>query len=215
MTKIVPRWAPRVKQHKIRRLYESDARGLCDDELIEEVGYSLLARCQSFLEATEATNGRAPCPVCGNVIPHAWNKEELLQCTGCGWQLTWGEYFETIQRKQLSGAEPVRELFRDFVGRFPLAQRPQDKMLLIDQLIHGYHWSLKYGPTRPVAVNLITGRLGEVIAFLDSLSYGEGSTPGIEENRVEWLANSQYVRSWSTAKRKKPQNSQKGQFMTL
>jgi hypothetical protein len=70
--KVVPRWAPRVKQHKIRRLYESDALGIYNDELIEEVGYSLLARCQSFLQANQATSGRALCPVCDNVVPHAW-----------------------------------------------------------------------------------------------------------------------------------------------
>ena len=31
------RWARRVEQHKIRRLYASDARGIVDEELIAEV----------------------------------------------------------------------------------------------------------------------------------------------------------------------------------
>ena len=100
------------------RYAETDAMGIYDDDLIKEVGYSLLARCQSFLRANEATSGRALCPACRRIVPHAWNKEEVLQCENCGWELTWGEYFETIQHKQLSGAEPVRELFRDFVKRF-------------------------------------------------------------------------------------------------
>jgi len=80
-------------------------------------------------------------------------------------------------------------------------------MLLIDQLIHGYHWDLKHSPTRPVAVNLIEGRLCEVIDFLDSLSYGKRSTPGVKENRDEWLVISQNVRNWSAAEREKPQGS--------
>jgi hypothetical protein len=195
--KVLPRWAPRVEKHKIRRLYETDALGITDDELIDEVGYALLARCQSFLWATDATDGRARCPVCRRIVPHGGDKEELLRCEPCGWELTWGDYFRTIQRKQLSGAEPVRELFRDFVARFPAAGRAREKMLLIDRLLHGYHWNVKYGPTRPVAINLIQGRLTDVVAFLDDLNYGEGSTPGTLENRDEWIANSQNVRSWT------------------
>jgi hypothetical protein len=35
------RWARRVEQEKIRRLYETDARGIVDDELIDEVGYAM------------------------------------------------------------------------------------------------------------------------------------------------------------------------------
>ena len=72
--------------------------------------------------------------------------------------------------------------------------------MLIDQLVHGFHWSLEHDPTRPVAVNLIQGRLGEVIAFLDSLSYGEESTPGTKEQREEWVTNSQNVRNWGGSK---------------
>ena len=67
-------------------------------------------------------------------------------------------------------------------------------------IIHGFHWHQKYGPTRPVGVNLIEGRLGEVIAFLDSLSYGEGSTLGVKEKQEEWVTNSQNVRNWGSSK---------------
>ncbi len=73
-------------------------------------------------------------------------------------------------------------------------------MLLIDRLLHGFHWYQKHGFTRPVAVNLIGGKLPEVIAFLDSLTYGHGSTPGTQENREEWVRNSQSVRNWALKK---------------
>ena len=198
--KILPQWAPRISQTKIRRLYEMDALGIHDEELIDDVGYTLRARCQSFLEANEAVHGRAICPVCGRGVPHRGDKAKVLHCEQCGWELTWGEYFETIQHRQLSGAEPVLELFCAFVRHFPSARTPQEKMVLIDQLIHGFHWSLTHDPTRPVAVNLIQGRLGEVIAFLDSLSYGEASTPGTKEQREEWVTNSQNVRNWGSDK---------------
>ena len=192
----VPKWAPRVPQWKIRRLYEQDAMGVHDDELLLDVGYALFARCQSFIAANKATQGKAACPRCSAVIPHGGSKDELLRCE-CGWELTWGEYFATIQHKQLSGAEPVLCLFRDYVDRFPIARSSRAKMLLIDRLIHGFHWYYKTNnPTRPVAVNLVEGRLGQVIVFLDALTYGEKSTPGMVERKTEWDELVETARGW-------------------
>lgn len=198
----IPTWAPRVTQAKIRQFYETDAKGIYDDDLIEEVGYSLLARCQSFVEAKEAVAGRARCPCCSTIIPHTGRKDDLLRCT-CGWELTWGEYFKTIQHKQLSGAEPVFEQFNAFIKALPSARTPQEKVLLIDCLIHGFHWYYKTnGPTRPVAVNLIEGSMGEVVAFLDNLNYGEKSTPETAENLAQWNKNIEANRNWYPSRRK-------------
>jgi ribosomal protein L37AE/L43A len=194
----LPEWAPRVAQAKIRRLYELDALGIHDEDLLDEVGYALLARCRSFITANQAVAGQATCPVCGGGIAHNRGKEEVLHCLACGWELTWGAYFATIQHRQLSGAEPVLTLFGEFVTRFPAAATPAEKMLAIDNLIHGFHWYQKFGPTRPVAVNLIEGRLGEVIAFLDRLSLGPESTPGIQEKHAEWEEKSQNARGWGS-----------------
>ncbi len=194
---LLPVWARRVPQAKIRQLYENDARGIYDEALIEEVGYSLLARCQSFLDACEAVAGRAPCPACGTIIAHAGQKEEILKCPNCGWALSWGDYFATIQHHQLSGAEPVRALFQEYIRLFPAAQSAPEKVFLIDRLIHGFHWYYKNGkPTRPVAVNLIQGKLTQVIDFLESLSCGENSTPGVQQQRAEWEKNVETARSW-------------------
>lgn len=57
------------------------------------------------------------------------------------------------------------------------------------------------GPTRPVAVNLIEGRMSEVVAFLDDLSYGEKSTPGTRENLGEWNKNIEANRGWYASRR--------------
>ena len=195
--RITPSWAPRVPQYKIRQLYEDDARGMQDDELIDDVGYALLARCLSFLEANEAAGGRVACPVCSQTVSHSGSKDEMLRCTQCKWELSWREYSATFQHKQLSGAEPVLVLFRDFARRFPQAGNAREKMILIDELVHGFHWHQKNGCTRPVAINLIEGRLAEVIAFLDNLTYGEASTPETEGTRAQWARNSQYVRTWA------------------
>lgn len=192
-----PSWAPRVAQDKIRTLYANDALGIYDGDLIDEVGYALHARCRSFIAANEAVAGVATCPRCDNRIAHDGDKETLLVCGECGWWLTWGEYFSTIQRKQLSGAEPVLRLFREYVQAWPAAGSNRKKVLLIDRLIHGFHWYYKTGdPTRPVAVNLIEGRLRDVIALLDDLSYGDGSTAGTAEIHAEWNRNVKWARQW-------------------
>jgi hypothetical protein len=201
-SRVLPTWAPRVTQREIRQLYETDARGIYDEDLINEVGYGLLARCESFITAVEAFWGRVRCPRCGAVVIHHQDKTELLHCD-CGWELTWGEYFVTIQHKQLSGAEPVLEQFRAFVEGFPKARTPQARMILIDQLIHGFHFYLEHNTvTRPVAVNLIEGRLSEVVAFLDSLSRGESSTPGVAEHYAEWDRNLGTHPDWYKSRRK-------------
>ena len=192
---LLPRWAPRLPPGKILRLYELDALGIQDEDLVDEVGYALQQRCLSFLQANRATQGEAVCPSCSTIITHNQAGESLLVCPECGWQATWRDYFSTIQHKQLSGAEPVLVFFDDFVRKFSRAQAYPEKMFLVDRLLHGFHY---YGKTtnRPVAVNLIDCRLSEAIALLDSLSYGPDSTPGLEESQAEWTEKSQNVRRW-------------------
>ncbi|MBN1247624.1 MAG: hypothetical protein JXC32_08185, partial [Anaerolineae bacterium] len=96
----LPTWAPRVRPDRVRQLYQLDAQGIYDDELIDDVGYGLLARCKSFIQAVAATQGRATCPNCGAVVEHRVDKTEMLRCH-CGWSLSWSDYFATIQRQQL------------------------------------------------------------------------------------------------------------------
>jgi len=187
------RWAPRVQQHLIRRLYESDARGLLDEDLLNEVGWGLYARCESFIQAVEAAQGRAKCPGCGQIVLHSRVPEEVLRCAKCGWETTWQAYFKSFQHKQLSGAEPVLVLFRAFMAHFPLTSGPSDKMLLVDRLIHGFHQSLDGDPTRTTGINLIEGRYHEVVEFLDSLTYGDGSTQGTGETLAEWRDKINYT----------------------
>jgi ribosomal protein L37AE/L43A len=191
-----PVWSPRVPKYKIRKLYTQDAIGIHDSELADEVGFALMARCESFLEANQAVQGEVVCPQCGAVIHHGVIKGSWLNCMSCGWSLLWDEYFETIQGKQLSGAKPVIKLFQEYLAHFPTAKSYQRKMLLIDQLIHGYHWHQKFGATRPVAVNLIDGNLANVIEFLDELHQGENHSSKLKEHHDKWVENSQSVRRW-------------------
>ncbi len=180
-----PSWAPRVPKHKIAQLYATDAKGIVDEELIDEVGYAIFARCKSILAATEAARGRAGCPKCKQIIKHSGGKEEILQCNSCQWQGSWKAYQKSYQHKQLS-AGGMEQFFKEYVDQFPKTRRPREKMILIDTLIHRYHWEMTADISRPGAVNLISGRMRDVIDFLDKLSYGEKSTPTTKENKAAW-----------------------------
>ncbi|MEX2158032.1 MAG: hypothetical protein WEB04_01365 [Dehalococcoidia bacterium] len=183
------KWARRVPQGVIERLYTLDAKGIVDEELIDEVGYALYARCESIRIVTEAQSGRVTCPRCRSVVQRALmrdraSKEERIECA-CGWSGTWGEYLKSYQRKQLFGGAAY-PFFLEFLARWPRQKTPRDKLLAVDKLIHSCHVAAKMPWARPAATNLIEGSASELAAFLDKLAYGPKSTPGREETRVAW-----------------------------
>jgi len=179
-------WSPRVSQQKIRSLYEKDANGIIDEELIDDIAFSFLVRCQDIITVTDASLGKVKCIKCETLIYHNGNKDEVLNCNKCSWKTTWGTYLKSYQRKQLHGGTAL-EAFKNFVAKLPKARTPEEKMILIDRLIHEAHqWT---GPnfkepvfTRPVAVNIIGGKMKDVIIFLDQLSRGSVR----KETHNEW-----------------------------
>jgi hypothetical protein len=183
-------WARRVKPEKIRRLYTLDSKGILDDELIDEVGYAMYARCHSIRQATRAHAGKAMCPRCrADVLRSSadwktWTKDEPLVC-GCGWSTTWGAYSKSYQHKQLYGGQAY-PMFRAFIDRWPAARTSRDKLLAIDWLIHACHGEWQGGMGRPAACNLIEGTATELVRFLNELAYGEQSTEEIVETRTRW-----------------------------
>lgn len=80
--------------------------------------------------------------------------------------------------------------FKEYVERLSAAQSPKEKMLLIDRLIHEVHKALATDQEspywRPAAVNLIQGNMTRVMALLEDLAYGPGTTPGIRQAHDEW-----------------------------
>jgi hypothetical protein len=180
---ILPTWATRLKPYLIRQLSESDAAGYLADELLDEVGWALYVRCDSFIIACEARQRQAPCPVCGEFVFHGLKPKEILHCPTCGWECTWRAYYDTIRNQQLDGGPEVVALFQQYMDAFPKTVEPAHKMLLIDGLIHGFHHFLTSGRRRrPVGINLISGHLDFVVDFLDHLSYDPSSTPGPRQN---------------------------------
>jgi ribosomal protein L37AE/L43A len=169
---VILRWAPRISRDKVRLFYEAAADGVLSEELIHEVGTALHRRCQNIVTVTEAhMGGRVPCPSCGHVIRRRGGSDQVLRCRACSWNLPWQDYFRSYHKKQLVGGNAI-EVFKGFVRRWPESKSRTDKVLLIDELIHQCHYDARLGPTRPVAVNLIEGKLSQVRAFLDELAEG-------------------------------------------
>jgi hypothetical protein len=179
------RWAAKVPQWKIRRLYETDARGIIDDERIDEVGWALWERCDSILTVTAAHYGRVRCPACGaDIERQQQSANERVICGACDWQIDWATYHQSYRGKQLFGANAL-DIFKAYHQAFPQALAPGAKMQLIDQVIHAIHTSLtEIG--RPAAANLIEGSLGEVISFLDVLTNSGASATGLGDSQPAW-----------------------------
>src|SRR3954454_9604492 len=95
------RWAPRLCPDRLRRVYETDARGIIDEELLDEVVFTLSSRCDSILTVTESIWGMTKCPRCGCWITPA--EEERLLCPQCDWQATRAEYHKSWEHQQLNG----------------------------------------------------------------------------------------------------------------
>lgn len=172
------KWSPRVPKWKLKRLYERTCQGIWDEELIDDVGMTLYMRCRDILIIHQAeTERKVTCPRCdlaGNttLINRQGNRWTPMTCPVCGWTMTWVEYHATFQRRQLNPGGAVA-YFRDFITAFERSREPKEKMLAIDRVIHEFHYSLRElpdQPTRAAGVNLIDGKLGEVLAFLNELS---------------------------------------------
>lgn len=181
-----PSWAGRVPRHKIAELYKKDALGICDEELIDEVGIGLLVRIREIFRAREANSGLARCPLCRRGIAHDFDPVFLLRCETCNWELAWSEYQKSFQGKHLI-ASGMTAFLKEYLEKYRFAKSPRQKMILIDTLIHRYHWELEGGLSGPGARDLIGGKPQDVIDFLNELSYGTKSNPEILATRQEWL----------------------------
>ena len=213
MKPVAPRWGGRVAKHKIARLYEDDASGMHDEDLINDVAFTLLARCKSMLIVEAARNGRAACPVCEAIVAHEANKGAVLECENCDWSGSWNDYRASMDGLHLI-APGLQPFVREYIKRLPLAKTPKERMYWIDWLIHRCHWEGTALPGQPGAVCLIRGRASDVNAFLDNLSAGTHRSPGDDHLGSLWSPEQQaQIRKWRKAserrKHKRDGNDQK------
>lgn len=179
-----PRWAPRVSHRLIRELYEKNAAGIYDEDLVNEIGYAFLARADSLVRTNRAHYDHVVyCPVCDALTRYV---DHVLYCN-CGWSLPWRDYHASYQKKQLIGGN-IPPLVEPFQREFTVARDYHAKMRAIDNLLHRFHWEFQNAPTRPLAVNFIDLRLWDVIRFLIALAY-PADDPEARRQYETWLAN--------------------------
>jgi len=180
-------WAPKIRRSKLLRMYQQDALGILDEELVAVVGYGLLDRCRSIVMVTEAR--QVDCPACQALITcqgPRWSRDEGILCPVCGWKATYGQWRDSWRHTDLTGGNAMK-FFRAYLEEYPKAQSTAERVLLIDHLIHEFHWSIRHQRMHaPLVGNLIEGSPREVLSFLDALTYGPGSTPGLQETQEEW-----------------------------
>ncbi|MCL1859613.1 MAG: hypothetical protein FWF92_10330 [Oscillospiraceae bacterium] len=186
------KWSKRVPQELISRLYNNSVSGICDDELADEVGWALYARCESIISATGGFENKILlCPECGNNIPLI---ENIFNCP-CGFHATWEEFKKSYKGKQLHASNAL-PIFLTYQKDFPRAKTYGEKLICIDILIHSFHIKNSYYKlldnydiedesvelNRPTGANLIEGSLKEVILFLDKLS----DIPEYSQEKKRW-----------------------------
>jgi DNA-directed RNA polymerase subunit RPC12/RpoP len=179
-------WSPRIKREKILELYVKTASGNRDEELIDEIAVAFYNRCSDMVRIFEK---RFTCPGCGRNLPRFERKEKELHCGNCGWRISREDLYETFQGKQL-GVDPNNTtIVRKYLEEFPNCKTSQEKMILIDGLIHACHAFLYKGSihhNRPLAVNLIDANNFEVVAFLENLPEAPDNLPEMKENVLRW-----------------------------
>jgi hypothetical protein len=181
-----------------------DALGIVDEELIDVVGYAFLARCQSILHATDAHAGLIICPECGALESCVRGKRGIAaRCSiasNAGGTCAGSTISKATNTSILFGGGAMA-LHVEYVERFKAATTPQQKMLAIDRLVHAYHRELVHAPGRSAVRELIyASNYEDLLRFLDTLSYGEWSTPGLQAAKQEWdrkLASSTDTASWA------------------
>jgi hypothetical protein len=171
------KWSPRVSREKLRRLYVNDATGMLDNALIDDVGITLYLRCRDILTVHRNKIDKViTCPWClqkgqESLIPRSGGLDEHLMCDVCGLEMTYRDWRKSLSRRQMNPGGAV-SVFREYMQNFDAAKDHRHRMLAIDRLIHEFHYYLRNGEMtacRPVCVNLIKGKLHDLVPFLDEL----------------------------------------------
>lgn len=181
-------WSKRVEPDLIRKLYESDARHMHDNDLIDEVGFGLYARAADFIKINRAHyEGIINCPVCEEEI---YLDKNIYVCK-CGWCKSKKEYHATYKSKQFVG-ETVVPFAQKFMSDWEKAKDYAEKMVAIDYLIHTFHHELyeDRANTRPAAINFIGGKIESIVGLILELAYGYDKNL-YNEQMERWLESAE------------------------
>lgn len=177
-------WTPKVEPWKLRRVYESYAKGIVDEEAIDGLGCALYARCRDIWCVTETR-----CQHCrGRLGREVIGGYACYRCVSCGWAIRKRRYKSSYKGKRLIGGSAY-PAFLVFLREFESAKTAHAKMLAIDRLVHAFHGDYT-GPRsrlrRTACVSVFKGTGEELKALLDDLAYGDTIDREMAKNRETW-----------------------------
>jgi len=162
-------WSPRVSRSSIKKLYELSAKLIYDEELVDEVGYTLFARClQGRDEPRLYHKGKLLCHNCKEICICPPNG--LIVCQ-CGYAYTFREYRISFQRNRMPTGSAA-PFYNKFISKWTKAKTYHDKMLAIDYVIHECHLDMISNVKRRFAgCDLIQGNRKQVSELILDLAY--------------------------------------------
>jgi hypothetical protein len=174
------RWSPPVSRDKIKRLYESDAKGLINSELLDDIGFAIYTRCLQGQEECELMDmGKIKCHNCGEILNYS---SGIITCK-CSYQYMYRDYRRSFRANNMPTGGAAH-IFNKFISEWPRMKSESEKMLLIDWLIHEFHINLLSGSKgRFVGINLIQGTKAQIKDLILSLAYGNNSIISDESKR--------------------------------
>lgn len=160
-------WPEKLDIHKLNKLYMLDAKGIHDEVLADEIGLTLYLRCKYGKEDMERMEKNViRCHGCGKELA---GETDFRQCS-CGRQYSYREYRRSFRKDNMpTGA--AAKIFATFIQKWDAAKSYNEKIVLIDTLLHEFHLSLVSGAThRPVAMNFIDGTRSSVEQIINQLA---------------------------------------------
>jgi len=198
MDRLKIKWSQRLPLNTLKQLYLSQANGLLDEELLEDVAVTLYLRCKDIIAVDKARHGEVRCPFCyANTLKEVYiklnrdgygGKIDKLHCRECLNEFSYTEYNLCTKREQLNMGG-AGEAFKRFINEYEQPSLPEKRMLQIDRLIHEFHYSLRSNPeqpTRSVGPNLLGANLTVSMKFLNELSGIAGDNPDLKTNAENW-----------------------------
>lgn len=160
-------WPAKLDIYKLKQLYMLDAKGIQDNILVDEIGLTLYVRCIYGKE--DMLRMEKSIIRCHNCSRELTGSSDFRQCR-CGYQYSYKEYRRNYRKNNMpTGA--ASKVFEAFMTGWSLAKSYNEKMILIDTLLHEFHLSLISGAIhRPVAMNFIDGTRSQVESIINDLA---------------------------------------------
>lgn len=160
-------WPHKLDIYKLKKLYMLDAKGIKDEILADEIGLTLYLRCKYGKEDVERMDkGIIRCHNCEKDIG---GEGDFRQC-GCGYQYSFREYRRSFRRNNMPTGSAAK-IFNTFIVEWSRAKGYNEKIILIDRLLHEFHKNMMSGARgRPVAMNFIDGTRENVDKIINELA---------------------------------------------